>query len=154
MTSIVSDQLLSEIERGLAFVVRYGNLPRVRERLAARAGVSIDASGYAVLSRAFEEGPSRLSDLAAVLGVDVSTLSRQVQRLATAGFLRRTTDPDDGRAARLVLTAEGKRTVDKLRQARLRSLAAIVEDWSEEDLDTFSRLLGRFGDRLMEMSAR
>lgn len=154
MTSVVSEQVLADVERGLAFVIRYGNLPRVRERLAARAGVSIDASGYAVLSRAFEDGPSRLSDLAATLGVDVSTLSRQVNRLAAAGLLRRASDPDDGRASLLALTAEGKRTVEKLRQARLRSLATLVEDWSDEDVDTFARLLGRLGDRLMEMSAR
>ncbi len=154
MTAVVSKEVLADVERGLAFVVRYGNLPRVRERLAARAGVSIDASGYAVLSRAFEGGPSRLSDLAATLGVDISTLSKQVKQLAAAGLLRRRADPDDGRAALLALTSEGRRTVDKLRQARLRSLATIVEDWDAEDLETFSRLLGRFGDRLMEMSAR
>ena len=52
---------LTQIERGLTTIVRWGNLPRVRERFTAVAGMDLDRASYAVLFR-LEEGPARLAE--------------------------------------------------------------------------------------------
>src|SRR5260370_2087782 len=67
---------LTQIERGLTTIVRWGNLPRVRERFTAVAGMDLERASDAVLFR-LDEAPARLSDLAPRGGGDVSALSRQ-----------------------------------------------------------------------------
>ncbi len=149
----MSDQALADVERGLASVIRYGNLPRVRERLARQAGVRVEGAGYGLLSRLGDDGPRRLTDLAGVLGVDLSTLSRQVKQLEAQGLVERALDPNDGRASVLRLTNRGRRAVDKLRSARLVALQELLVDWSVDDRRTFGSLLSKFAEHLVDLSA-
>lgn len=148
------EEAIADVERGLAFVVRYGNLPRVRERLIARAGIAVEPAGYAVLTRIDAEGEARLSELAGLLGVDASTLSRQVKQLLREGYLARASDPDDGRAAILRLTRRGRQAVERSRVARRAALEELLADWSPQDRRRFGDLLVRFADALMEMTLR
>jgi DNA-binding MarR family transcriptional regulator len=145
---------VSDIERALAFVLRYGNLPRARERLIARAGVPIELAGYAVLSRIATTGEGRLSELAGQLGVDASTLSRQVKHLVQIGYLARTNDPADGRASILRPTRRGRNAVERIRVARLAVLEELTSDWTAEERKCFAHLLLRFADALMDMAVR
>lgn len=149
-----SEESIADIERGLAFVVRYGNLPRIRERLIARAGIAIEPAGYAVLNRIGEAGEARLSELAGLLGVDTSTLSRQVKQLVHDGYLARASDPDDGRASIIRLTRRGRHAVQRIRVARRVALEELLSDWTLDDRKRFADLLVRFADALMEMTAR
>src|ERR1700738_4589957 len=86
-----------EIGRGLTTLVGGGNPPRGRERFAAVAGMALDRASYSVLFR-LEEGPARLSDLAHKVGVDISTLSRQVHHLEASGLVGRRVVEEDRRA--------------------------------------------------------
>src|SRR5205807_9957238 len=87
---------LTQIERGLSTIVRWGNLPRVRERFTAVAGMDLERASYSVLFR-LEEGPARLSDLAQRAGVDISTLRRQIHHLHAAGPAARSVTAADRR---------------------------------------------------------
>jgi MarR family transcriptional regulator, organic hydroperoxide resistance regulator len=51
-----------------------------------------------VMMHLWDCGPQRLTDLCGVLGADSPTMTRTVQRLERAGFVRRSPDPTDGRA--------------------------------------------------------
>lgn len=150
----IVDPAVAEVERGLAFVVRYGNLPRVRERLASTAGVKVEAAGYGVLSLLAEGGPQRPTELASVLGIDLSTFSRQAKQLEAQQLVSRSADPNDGRAAVLRLTPKGRRATVKLREARLLALQRLLEDWSEKDRRLFGTLLSRFAEQFVGMSAQ
>src|SRR5512141_319893 len=88
----------------LRIVVRRASAPRFHEAAAARAGVEIDRSGSWLLARLALDGPMRLSDLAALQGVDISTTSRQVKTLLERGLVERGGHPTDGRSALLVVT--------------------------------------------------
>src|SRR5260370_16773333 len=68
---------LTQIERGLTTIVRWGNLPRVRERFTAVAGMDLERASYPVLFP-LEQGPPPLSALPHTLGVDISPLCPQV----------------------------------------------------------------------------
>src|SRR5438445_13517551 len=107
---------LTQIERGLTTIVRWGNLPRVRERFTAVAGMDLERASYSVLFR-LEEGPARLSDLAQRVGVDISTLSRQVHHLEAAGLVGRSVMEEDRRAALLSVADEGVGCAHGLRAA-------------------------------------
>ncbi|MBO4206218.1 MarR family winged helix-turn-helix transcriptional regulator [Micromonospora echinofusca] len=51
-----------------------------------------------LLMRLWECGPQRQSDLAAEFDTDSASMTRTVQRLERAGYVRRVPDPTDGRA--------------------------------------------------------
>jgi DNA-binding MarR family transcriptional regulator len=139
---------MTDIEQALTRLVRRGNQPRVHERLAARAGVSLDRAAYAALCRVQETGPLRLSELAARMGVDASTASRQVQQLERTGLVGRVGDPDDRRASLLELTAEGDRVLTRMRRARRASLDRVLAGWSAADRRVLAALLTRLVDDL------
>ena len=143
-----ADPAMTGIEQALTRLIRRGNQPRVHERLAARAGVTLDRAAYAALCRVHEAGPLRLSELAARMGVDASTASRQVQQLERAGLVGRVGDPADRRASLLELTAEGDRVLARMRQARRDRLAQVLEGWSRADRRTLAAMLSRLVDDL------
>jgi DNA-binding MarR family transcriptional regulator len=147
-TTPTADAAMTDIEQALTRLIRRGNQPRVHERLAARAGVSLDRAAYAALCRLHEAGPLRLSELAARMGVDASTASRQVQQLERAGLVGRVADPADRRASLLQLTVEGDRVLARMRQARRESLAQVLGGWSRADRWTLAAMLGRLVDDL------
>jgi DNA-binding MarR family transcriptional regulator len=55
------------------------------------------------------DGPMRLGDLGRRLGIQPSTLTRNLARLEDRGLVAREQDPADARATRAVLTAAGRK---------------------------------------------
>lgn len=55
----------------------------------------------------WDTGPRRQSDLAAAFDTDSASMTRTVQRLERAGFVRRRPDPSDGRATLVETTPAG-----------------------------------------------
>ena len=53
-------------------------------------------------------GAATLNTLSERLGVDKSTMSRNIDILVTGGLVSRTTDPDNRRAVTIMLTDEGR----------------------------------------------
>jgi DNA-binding MarR family transcriptional regulator len=147
-TTSAPDAAMTDIEQALTRLIRRGNQPRVHERLAARAGVTLDRAAYSILCRVHEAGPLRLSGLAARTGVDASTVSRQVQQLERTGLVGRVGDPADRRASLLALTAEGDRVLARMRKARRESLAQVLSGWSGADRRALGALLTRLVDDL------
>ena len=95
-------------------------------------------------------GPLRQSALADLVHADPSTVSRHVATLVEQGLIRRVADDTDGRASRLVVTEAGCAALDALRTEREAHLARVTAGWSDEDLATFTTLLGRLIDDLAE----
>ena len=56
-------------------------------------GTTVSRTGYWLLVRVSEVGPARLSDVAATVELDLSTISRQIRDLVAAGLIARTPDP-------------------------------------------------------------
>lgn len=54
-----------------------------------------------LMMRLWESGPQRQADLADEFDTDSASMTRTVQRLERAGYVRRVPDPDDRRATRV-----------------------------------------------------
>jgi DNA-binding MarR family transcriptional regulator len=134
-----------EIDGALLSVARVMNQVRVHSKLRADAGVEIDRAGAAVLYKLLGDTDSlRLCDLAERLGIDSPAVTRKVQQLEHLGLVARSADPADGRASRLVLTDEGRRTIESLLGARRAWLDGLLAGWPAPDRREFARLLHRF----------
>ena len=137
-----ADAHLAAIEQALSTIVRQSKSPRQHERIAELGAVSLETSLYPVLRRV-AEGVPRLTDLAELLGVELSTVSRQVRQLEDLGLVDRAADPDDGRAVSLSLTAAGRQALADFQVARRRRMAELLDDWSGPDRAELARLLTR-----------
>lgn len=94
-----------------------------------------------------EEGLTQ-SDLAERVGVDVSTMTRALQRLERYGFVRRCRDGVDARVSRVFLTDQGR----ELEPTIMAEFAEIEErtlaGMTAEERALLARLLGRMKESL------
>jgi DNA-binding MarR family transcriptional regulator len=117
------------------------NRPDVDERFLARAGVRLDRALYPLLSRIGALGPIGTVELAAQVGRDHSTVSRQVAKLEKIGLVARSPSASDKRVRMLQPSPQGQRMIEKFVQAR-RGIADIhFSDWTEAEKRQLLRLL-------------
>jgi DNA-binding MarR family transcriptional regulator len=88
--------------------------------------------------------PSTVTALAAALGVDQPRASRLVARAVEQELLRREADQRDGRRAVLVPTTAGQAALDEMHEFRRAVFAEVMAGWTEQDRETFGRLLTEF----------
>src|SRR3954447_1504520 len=112
------------------------------------AGLRLEPAGVHVLNRLALLGPVRLTDLATALGLDPSSVSRQVTAVERAGYVRREADPADGRATRLVLTDRGREAADSVQEKRAQALKVLTPGWSDHDHEELAALLARLNHDL------
>jgi DNA-binding MarR family transcriptional regulator len=86
----------------------------------------LSAARLSALSVLVYAGPRTLGELAAAEQVRPATMTRIVQLLEGDGYVRRDSDPADGRVVRLRATAKGKRVLQQGRQRRVQNLAALL----------------------------
>jgi DNA-binding MarR family transcriptional regulator len=115
--------------------------------VARQVHPELDADAYGLLAELDRSGTSRVTDLAASIGVGKGTMSRQVRALEELGLVQRSADPADGRAFMLALTEEGRRRYRAARDARRAQLRTELGAWSEEEVHQLAVLLHRFNAR-------
>jgi len=108
----------------------------------------VERPALIVLARLKELGALRLSDLAVDVCLDVSTMSRHVRALEERGYIERATDPADGRASLLTLTAAGRKVLAKAWASRRAWMDQSLADWSVQDRLILTDVLERFADAL------
>ena len=111
-------------------------------------GLGLDRAAYHLLSRLATDGPGRLSEIAADMGVDLSVVSRQVAALEAAGLVVRAVDPADRRASRVAATDAGLDLFHRNRAELRTKLRALLTDWTEDERVEFARLMRRFNEAL------
>jgi DNA-binding MarR family transcriptional regulator len=103
-------------------------------RWASRhASLDLPLAQARLLSLVQELGRVRIGELAAADHCSQPTMSTQVQRLETEGWLQRSVDPDDSRASLISLTSSGQRTLDRAREARRAVLEPILQTLDATD---------------------
>jgi DNA-binding MarR family transcriptional regulator len=92
----------------------------------------LSAAQLSTLKMLLDDGV-RVGEIARNLGVRVPSATEQVIKLERAGLARREADPDDSRAVRVVLTAEGRDAVESANRRRNAVMAGILETLSDDD---------------------
>lgn len=104
---------------------------------------------YTILTVVDSTSGTRAADIATVLGLDKSTVSRHIDSLVRAKLLRRGGEKPGRRGYTLSLSPKGRRDLD-LAAARVRSrLAVWLADWDESDINLFSGLFVRFNESIV-----
>jgi DNA-binding MarR family transcriptional regulator len=92
----------------------------------------LSAAQLSTLKMLLDDGV-RVGEIARNLGVRVPSATEQVIKLERAGLASREADPDDSRAVRVVLTAEGRDAVESANRRRNAVMAGILETLSDDD---------------------
>lgn len=102
---------------------------RLNRRLRQQALAGLSPTQAQALATVNRLGAPTLGELASAEQVQPPTMSRLVAGIEAAGLLRRRPDRSDGRVLRVELTAEGRRTLERIRSLKdaylTRRLAAL-----------------------------
>lgn len=138
-------QVLSRVTR----LARHLDLAR-RQAFAAHDLEGWEFDVLAALRRAGEPYALSPGQLGAETLVTSGTMTNRIDRLEGRGLVRREPDPADRRGVRVVLTAEGRSTVDDALSDLLeheRDLLSALSPQRQDDLAALLRILVReFGD--------
>ncbi len=115
---------------------------RVARATARNTGVPLTRAGARIVVL-LQERSIGLSDLIGLVGVDQSTISRQVQELGRLGLVQRTAKPGDGRAVVIGLTHLGEQVAAELRMTRHQFLSRALRTFSPGEIKELENLLGR-----------
>jgi MarR family transcriptional regulator, organic hydroperoxide resistance regulator len=107
----------------------------------AHTGISVQE--WRVLAALAAAGEQRLSGLAGLTSIDLSTLSRLVGRMARDGLVARSRATGDRRERRVALTAKGRRKTRAILPTARRYERAAVKGLGAGDVRRLRRLLRR-----------
>lgn len=116
----------------------------------ARRGMSksYDLNRHAVLRCAAQQSDDqepapRPIDVAQLLGMYPSSVTRHVRALAEDGLLRTVDDPGDQRSRRLEVTSAGREHLRRHAELGADVFAGVIADWSEEEIVELAESLER-----------
>jgi DNA-binding MarR family transcriptional regulator len=146
MTTALDSGLLDDLQHQVALFARRAEQTRLGG--VGQMRNSMDRAAYLLLNRLDHEGPMGVKALAAGMGIDSSTVTRQVAPLVDTGLVKRTSHPEDGRAVILQLSPRGTARLEEVRSSRRQLMALLTQDWAEEEREVFCTLLTRFNEAL------
>ncbi|GAA3047909.1 DNA-binding MarR family transcriptional regulator [Streptomyces olivoverticillatus] len=146
MTTDLAPGVLDALQHQVAVFARRAEQTRLGG--VGRVHNSMDRAAYLLLNRLDQEGPMGVKALAAGMGIDSSTVTRQVAPLVDTGLVKRTSHPEDGRAVVLQLSPRGRARLEEVRASRRELMALCTDGWTEDERDAFCTLLTRFNTAL------
>jgi DNA-binding MarR family transcriptional regulator len=146
--------LLPSLHASLLEIATAMNRPERDEELLALAGLTLERALFPLLVLVERKGPIGVVDLAARVGRDYTTVSRQVARLEELGLVERRAGSADKRVREAIITPRGKSATDALDAARETMALVLFHEWSREDLDELVRLMGKLAEGMAKEPAR
>ena len=131
---------IASIETELATLTRH------LERVSRQSHIydRLDRSGYLLARTLHGRGPTAIGALAAELGLDATTVTRQVAAMDAEGLVARARAPPDGRSSLASLAEAGVQPRDEVRAAREARISTLLAGWSGEDRRSLGEVLARF----------
>jgi DNA-binding MarR family transcriptional regulator len=80
-------------------------------------GFTLSLASVRILARLFDNGPTRISDLATMERSSQPTITNHVKRLEAADLVERAADPSDARAWMIKLTTQGEAQLAEMRHS-------------------------------------
>jgi DNA-binding MarR family transcriptional regulator len=133
---------IARLDVELAFLVRR------LEMNHRKRGYPMERAHYLLLAQ-LKDGEKSTGEIAAALGLDHSTVVRQLATVERLGFTERRPNPRDGRSVLVAVTAHGAASIAKMRDERRARLGQILADWSDAEREGLSFMIGRLNAALL-----
>jgi DNA-binding MarR family transcriptional regulator len=127
-------------------------LVRNFELLSRRTDIydELDRAGYLLLRTLDLIGPADINTLAVTLGLDPSTVGRQVTAMTSEGLVDRAPAPSDRRRCVVSATDEGRRRAERVHRRRRENLGEMFEGCAEEELRGIGESFARYNQAIAE----
>lgn len=149
MHNTPSSQALSDLHDAVLDIVGVINRPDRDEWLIKEAGISLDRALFPLLVLTERRGPIGVVEMAALIGRDHSTVSRQIAKLVALGLIERKPSPLDKRQQELRATSAGAAMARQIDAARERLARKALAGWSSSEVDDLVTALRRYADALL-----
>jgi DNA-binding MarR family transcriptional regulator len=136
-----------------ALVRQLYGLGMVRRDIERHALAELGTQGFTALAAIQVHGPLRVSEVAQRLGVDLSVASRQIASLTAEGYVERREDESDRRAQLVAVTTAGRRVLRESHRRMVAAFTRVLDDWSDEDVQTLTSGLERLRDDFARLAA-
>src|ERR1700730_9437874 len=123
---------------------RLSKLLRIRRRggpSVSAAGAELTLAQLSILVTLLDQGPIRMTDLAAHERVRTPTTTVAIRRLEKIGLVKRSRDPSDLRAVLVDITPRGLAVHRESLTNRIAALSVLLSQLSESDLETLTKAL-------------
>lgn len=124
------------------------HLMRRRSEVGASMHPELSLVGFTLLAEIEAVPGTRATDLAALFGLEKSTVSRQLDVLEGAGFLRRDGEHTGRRGHRLVVTDAGSAALGREAALVRQYLSAALSQWKVTEITSLADMVDRFIDDL------
>jgi DNA-binding MarR family transcriptional regulator len=148
MKEIATVSELDALELAVAALLRTLGGRSATALVADRSGSSLPAASIMLLEHLAAAGTQRVSQLAECRRVGVPAITPRLKDLQAAGLIRRETDPDDARASLISLTAAGRATLTRIRNARCQILTEALKDLDARSIAAAADALTRIAAAL------
>lgn len=126
--------------------LRRGPVRRLQEDLYGHGPDATDPAQMDALELVVAKPSWRMSELAAALHIDPSTLTRTIDRLAAAGFVERMRAKTDARGVRVRATTKGRRHCEKIAKKRRVAVESYLVGFTHKDAESLAELLERLNE--------
>jgi DNA-binding MarR family transcriptional regulator len=143
-------QGIDEVVRALRRVNFQGSI--FGQSVAIRLGLS--ESDIDALELLIDTGAATAGKLSEVMGLTTGAVTRVIDRLEQAGYVRRVSDPTDRRRVIVEVVPEKVTTLDSMMASLERAAAAEADRYSPEQLALIGDFLTRMADLTQDEAAR
>ena len=140
--SHVDPATVDELELQSAVMMRNFELLRRRTETFGE----ITRAEYLLLRTLDSNGPTDIGGLAKAVGLDPSTVGRQVGAMQTSGLVARAPAPTDRRRSIIAPTQKGRRLMRVVREGRRKATEELLGGWTADDIRTLADMFRRWNE--------
>ncbi|MFP4975222.1 MarR family winged helix-turn-helix transcriptional regulator [Paenibacillus sp. CN-4] len=123
----------NEIFKAFIDLVSMINRPDRDKKMIAEAGVNLEEAAFRVFVGIGHVQPTSVGDLAAMMGKNYSSVSRQIDKLEAAGLVHTYPSNSDSRIRVSELTKSGEELNTMISLTRERIMREAMADWTLEE---------------------
>lgn len=138
----------NDIFKALIDLVSIINRPDRDKKMIANAGVNLEAATFRVFVGIVHLQPTSVGDLAAMMGKNYSSVSKQIDKLENAGLVHTYPSSADSRIRVSELTKSGEEINAMISLTRERILHEALDDWTLEEKNSLLNNLRRLFESL------
>lgn len=132
---------VARIQLAVSVIVRNIRSETVERYVADRAGVPFEDFHDGILPFIYRSQPVRISDLAQMMQLETTTVSRRLTSLDKQGIIRRDPHPVDGRSTLVSLSPKGEAIFSATSKSWLATFDEVLADWDDSAVIAFSKYL-------------
>jgi len=110
--------------------------------------VDVSTPELFVLSYLPAEREPNMSEIGRALSIDVSTLTRLVDKLVDKSLVERRSDPHDRRMVKVRLAERGKEIILRVEKEKKRRIVSILRRLSNEEIESLLKIMRIIHDRI------